>query len=1043
LLWVEKTRGMGLQKPDELSIRRELWLDDDGRGLTFQDQILGQPKQIARLDVAQEHELGVVRINGERQLITENPNTQAHGIELRTRNPRIEAIGRTQRGQDLSATGWQTDADSLRMTIYLPPGWRVLALFGADRVLGDWLTAWTLLDLFLLLIFTLAVFRIWGFLPALIAFMAYGLSYHEIGSPRLTWLFLLFPIAILRVVSEGRHTFWLRAWKGVAVAMLVLNLVPFLAIQVQNAIYPQLEPIGIPYQSRSMFAWLHATYNSSADVATLAMEDYEDLRLDSAGAMVESSNAQTRSRFAAPSKIPSQMQSQVANMQFEAGTSIQTGIAKPNWYGNRVLGYWDGPVDAAQRVRPILISCDAHRLLTVVRVVLLLALFAIVLRARTRPSSFRPRALPGLASAAMVFFLVGWATPTWGQIPDADTLRLLRERLLATPDAFPHAAEIPEMQLRVIDNELTIEAVVHAAVDVAIPMPGKLPAWSPLRVLVDGGDAIASRREDGYLWVGVPKGIHTLRVEGMLGDVTEWVWSFGLAPRQLTVEAPDWNVTGLGEDGRPEDQMFFVRKEKTNDGIASYDQRNFRSVVVVDRVLEIGLVWKIHNTVTRLSAPGKAISLQIPLLAGERVLSSNLTIANGVVGVNLGADAMGFQWESDLGQQEEMLLEAKPSAQVVERWSLITSPMWNVGHEGLQPIFEANREELIPVWHPWPGEKVQLRFRKPVAVTGKTLTIKELTQGLALGNRQRNSTLAIQVESSLGGEFEIDIEDADTITSLSLDNRPLPVRRRDRVCIVPLQPGLQKIEMAWTTSKPMESRVQFPEVALPAESANVKWELTVPETRWVLWADGPRRGPAVRFWTILVVALLIAIVLGRTANTPLRTWEWILLALGLTQVHVAAALVVVAWLYTTAWRGRTSASSMRRWWIPLVQLGLIALTAAALGVLIVVVSQGLLGSPKMFLVGNGSYQGHLKWFEPTPGARVPQPWIVSVSVWYYRFLMLAWALWLASSLLRWLQTWWNAMHVGGFWLPKRQREVSVIAPESHAAATNEPGQHPM
>ncbi|MFN9912953.1 MAG: hypothetical protein ACK53L_10225, partial [Pirellulaceae bacterium] len=52
LRWMEKTRGMGIQQPDQLSIRRQLWLDDDGIGLTFQDRIQGQPKQIARLDVA-------------------------------------------------------------------------------------------------------------------------------------------------------------------------------------------------------------------------------------------------------------------------------------------------------------------------------------------------------------------------------------------------------------------------------------------------------------------------------------------------------------------------------------------------------------------------------------------------------------------------------------------------------------------------------------------------------------------------------------------------------------------------------------------------------------------------------------------------------------------------------------------------------------------------------------------------------------------------------------------------------------------------------
>ena len=74
----------------------------------------------------------------------------------------------------------------------LPPGWRLLALFGADWVAGDWLSAWTLLDLFLLLIFSLAVFKLWGLRAGLVALLAFGLAYQEPWAPRLVWFFLLY-----------------------------------------------------------------------------------------------------------------------------------------------------------------------------------------------------------------------------------------------------------------------------------------------------------------------------------------------------------------------------------------------------------------------------------------------------------------------------------------------------------------------------------------------------------------------------------------------------------------------------------------------------------------------------------------------------------------------------------------------------------------------------------------------------------------------------------------------------------------------------------
>jgi hypothetical protein len=240
----ERLRGMGEQKPAGLTIARELWLDENGRGLTFRDQITGTMQQIWRLDAADGQDLGSVRSDGEGLLITRNPKNEAPGVEIRKRDLRLEATGRMDRTNAVSATGWRSDADALNVTLNLPPGWRLFALFGADWVRGDWLTAWTLLDLFLLLVFALAVFRLWGLWPGLLAFLAFGLSYHEPGAPRYLWLVLIIPLALQRVVPAGWGRRLLGAGKWIAIALFVLALVPFVARQVQQALYPQLEIVG-------------------------------------------------------------------------------------------------------------------------------------------------------------------------------------------------------------------------------------------------------------------------------------------------------------------------------------------------------------------------------------------------------------------------------------------------------------------------------------------------------------------------------------------------------------------------------------------------------------------------------------------------------------------------------------------------------------------------------------------------------------------------------------------------------------------------------
>lgn len=66
----ERMRGMGLQKPEGLRISRQWWLDENGKGLTFRDEIGGKMQQIWRLDAAEGQDLGSVRIGGQGQLIT-------------------------------------------------------------------------------------------------------------------------------------------------------------------------------------------------------------------------------------------------------------------------------------------------------------------------------------------------------------------------------------------------------------------------------------------------------------------------------------------------------------------------------------------------------------------------------------------------------------------------------------------------------------------------------------------------------------------------------------------------------------------------------------------------------------------------------------------------------------------------------------------------------------------------------------------------------------------------------------------------------------
>ena len=107
------------------------------------------------------------------------------------------------------------------------------------------------------------------------------------------------------------------------------------------------------------------------------------------------------------------------------------------------------------------------------------------------------------------------------------------------------------------------------------------------------------------------------------------------------------------------------------------------------------------------------------------------------------------------------------------------------------------------------------------------------------------------------------------------------------------------------------------------------------------------------------------------------------------------------------------------------------MTAISLGIFIGVVAQGLLGDPRMFIAGNDSTRTMLNWYQPRCESALPLPGCVSVSIWWFRILMLAWALWLAASLIRWLRWAWQQFSTGGCF--RRTEKKSATPPPLNAA----------
>jgi hypothetical protein len=190
--------------------------------------------------------------------------------------------------------------------------------------------------------------------------------------------------------------------------------------------------------------------------------------------------------------------------------------------------------------------------------------------------------------------------------------------------------------------------------------------------------------------------------------------------------------------------------------------------------------------------------------------------------------------------------------------------------------------------------------------------------------------------------------------------------------------------------------------------------------RWLLWTGGPGTGPAVLFWGLLLVLALAALLLARSRLTPLGVVDWLLLGIGLSQVQPWVAALVVLWLFALGLRRRLGGQTPRLGF-NLAQVGLVLLSIAALLALLTAVQQGLLGDPAMQVAGNGSTATELRWYLDRQGPETQPVTIVSVSIWVYRALMLAWALWLAWRLLSWLRWGWQGFAEPELWRAGKPR----------------------
>ena len=329
-------RGDPEPAPNRLELNRTAWLAFAGDSLTFQDRISGTMSRHWRLNVIPGYELGHVTTMGEPAVVTEYQGSL--GVELRHSAVSLQAVGKLPgdipRRLTLAASGWQQDFEQLALDVHMPPGWRLLAAGGADRVHNAWLNSWQVWDVFLLLITVAALAKLRGLVMALVSGVAFFLIYPEEPAILWLWLNMIGILALLRLLKPGSFQRVCVLYGRMSALALVVVCLPFLVSQARMAIYPQLE---LGYHATAASGYRDTAHYYQQDQT---MVDGQALAPMASVALEAGS---------VPREMPRRLLGKVKTPEpasplvtIDPNTAAQTGPSVPDWQWNLARLRWSG-----------------------------------------------------------------------------------------------------------------------------------------------------------------------------------------------------------------------------------------------------------------------------------------------------------------------------------------------------------------------------------------------------------------------------------------------------------------------------------------------------------------------------------------------------------------------------------------------------------------------------------------------------------------------------------------------------------------------------
>jgi hypothetical protein len=1036
----QKSRGLGFVSDNKLKLNRTLWLDFEGSHFTVQDQINGTMRKDWRLEMYNPFSLGSVKIGNQNQLITINGQKDSRGVEVRSGNISLVAESRLKKeGMILPAIGWNQSFENAQGNLHVPPGWRTLALVGPDYSRGTWLSKWSLLSLFFVLIMGIGVFKLKGFGWSAVTFFGLTLLIHEPDAPHWVWFHLLVALGLEKALESlnGQDKFLkvVKGYRWVSLAVLFIISFPFIVNQIQMSIYPSLEKQtqygsfysnigrGAPgnWAPRKVKALGRGKGKADFSVAKKAMAPKMEQEAMDIDDLAVQSNVGGSSYGGFKSNVIRQ-----DLQQFDPNAQIQTGPGIPKWsWGNITFG-WEGPVDKGQQLRLIAISPILNRLLTLARLVLLILMAACFLDLKNSSGNSPWNGMKTFFSkgtvTSFIILLVSGAifipNAKADDYPNEKLLGELREYLKKPHDCYPKCGSVERMSLNYDKNSLSLRQKVHMVKEGHFILPGSREQWLPEEITVDGGSNFQLRGDGDRLVIGLSKGIHEILMKGKIPPRQQIQISVYQKPALFSHRGTGWSLEGLDVQGLISGALTLSRLSQEKGKTTEFKSTLLPQFLSVKRTFNLGVNWQVTTVVTRMTPSTQALNLEIPKLKGETVTSSNVVEEKNSVKISLSKNQRQMVYQSLLQESSPIRLQASEGNMWVETWQFIPGPIWRVQFnpesEGLEKIsLTSQGNNLSPLYRPWPGEKLDVIISRPEGAKGETITLADSTITMTPGKRTSNYQLDLQFKTSIGLTHTIEIPKESQLQEVKIKGVVQSLKLKDGKLNLPLGVGEQNVSVRWQMPSGIASKFKSPKVNLGLKGINLKLKVKVPRDRWILAVGGPIMGPAVLFWGKLLALFVLGFLLSKISWCPLSFLNWSVLFLGLTQGANAGILWVTGYLIFLSFRKMTFKNYSKAVY-NLTSIMALFGGLVSVGNFINILRNGLLGGPLMSIEGNDSSSTVLNWFVDRYDVILPDVWVLSLPTFAYQVLMLLWAIWMTFTLIKWVPWMWEGLYGEGF-----------------------------